>query len=173
MLEEEKSLKNGNDEAKTEKSLSGEQQNEKKNDGSQNEKKNGDSQNENKAPQISVWEWLTAFVGLALVVGAIGFTLYKAIWGSEEPPDIKIRIESIEPRGDVYLVKFSALNQGGYTAAGLALEAELTRGAEKIETSHTTIDFLPSHSVRNGGFYFRKDPRQYDLQTRAVGYEQP
>jgi uncharacterized protein (TIGR02588 family) len=129
--------------------------------------------NGNKNKQPSVWEWIVAFIGLVLVAGAIGFMLYKAIWVKDSSPDVEVQIESVEQVNNGYLVKFRALNRGGTTAAGLIIEAELKRGAEEIETSQTAIDFLPSNSIRQGGFFFTNDPRQYDLQTRPVGYQQP
>ncbi|HSK74294.1 MAG TPA: TIGR02588 family protein [Pyrinomonadaceae bacterium] len=131
------------------------------------------NENRNKNKQPSVWEWIVAFIGLILVVGAIGFMLYKAVWVKDSSPDVEVQIESVEQVNNGYLVKFRALNRGGTTAAGLIIEAELKRGAEKIETNQTTIDFLPSNSVRNGGFFFTNDPQQNDLQIRAVGYQQP
>lgn len=131
------------------------------------------SENRNKNKQPSVWEWAVAFIGLVLVVGTIGFMLYKAIWVKDSSPDVEVQIESVEQVSNGYLVKFRALNRGGTTAAGLIIEAELKRGAEKLETNQTTIDFLPSNSVRNGGFFFTNDPQQNDLQIRAVGYQQP
>lgn len=131
------------------------------------------SKKRNKNKQPSVWEWVAAFIGLVLVVGTIGFMLYKAIWVKDSSPDVEVQIESVEQVSNGYLVKFRALNRGGTTAAGLIIEAELKRGAEKLETNQTTIDFLPSNSVRNGGFFFTNDPRQFDLQLRAVGYQHP
>ena len=131
------------------------------------------NKNRNKHKQPSVWEWAVAFIGLVLVVGAIGFMLYKAIWVKDSSPEVEVQIESVEQVNNGYLVKFRALNRGGTTAAGLIIEAELKRGAEKIETNQTTIDFLPSNSFRNGGFFFTNDPQQNDLQIRAVGYQQP
>lgn len=140
-----------------------------------NETSPGERQNkrENIGNQTSVWEWIFAFIGLALVVGAIGFMLYEALWESESPPDIKVQVESINEISSGYLVKFRAVNQGGATASEVMIEAELKRGEEKVETSQTTVDFLPARSTRKGGFFFKHDPRQFDLQIRPVGYRQP
>lgn len=151
-------------------------------DANQNEKKSGqpqdshassiNEQEENKE-QPSIWEWVIAAIGLVLVVGAIGFVLYQAIWGSEVPPDVQIQIKSIQPVSSGYLVIFSIRNQSGATLEGVLVEAELKRGEEKIESSQTTIDFVPAHSNRKGGFFFRKNPHAYSLETRASGYQQP
>lgn len=126
-----------------------------------------------KTDKISIWEWLAALIGLISVVAVIGFILYRGIAGSEAPPEVEIRTETVERVGDAYLVRFSAYNRGGETASTLVLEAELSRGAEKTETSQVTISYLPADSIRRGGFYFRQDPRQFKLQTRVVGYQEP
>lgn len=151
MPEEEK--KQGKNDSKSESSSSDERQN------------GGD--------KTSVWEWITAFIGLALVVGAIGFMLYKAIAGAEAPPSVSVKIESVEQIPNGYLVEFNAFNEGNETIQGVIIEAELKRGGEKSETKQMTLHFLPSLSTRKGGFFFQNDPRQFDLQLHAVGYEKP
>lgn len=135
-------------------------------------KSSNEEQNKEKDEQISVWEWITGFIGLVLVVGAIGFMLYQAFQEKGLPPDVKIQIESISQIENGYLVKFQALNEGDATAEGLIIEAEL-KVPEKSETNQTTINFLPAHSTRNGGFFFQNDPRHYELKLRAVGYQKP
>jgi uncharacterized protein (TIGR02588 family) len=80
---------------------------------------------------------------------------------------------SIVPAQNGYLVQFHAVNQGGSTAAGVVIGGELRRDAETIESSHTTLNYLPANSERGGGLFFTHDPRQFDLQMRALGYEEP
>lgn len=140
---------------------------EKSKDKSPNEERNKGNEN-----QISVWEWILGFVGLILVAGAIGFMLYQAFQEDGSPPDVKIRVESISQIKNGYLVKFQALNEGSKTAEGLVVEAEL-KDAEKNETNQTTINFLPAHSIRKGGFFFQNDPRRAELKLSAVGYQEP
>jgi uncharacterized protein (TIGR02588 family) len=71
------------------------------------------------------------------------------------------------------LVEFRALNEGGRTAAGLTIEGELRNGTKVVESSDTTLEYLPSHSERSGGLFFTADPREYQLELRAKGYETP
>ena len=119
------------------------------------------------------WMWGIALLGLALVLGSIVFMLYEAAAGDSSPPDVTVQVDSILPTRNGFLVKFRAVNEGGSTAEGLTMEGELRDGAQSVETSNTTIEYVPSHSEREGGFFFTRDPRQYELQIRAKGYEKP
>ena len=126
-----------------------------------------------KIDEAPLWMWGIGLLGLALVLGSIVFMLHEAVRGDKSPPDVIVRIESIEPTETGFLVMFRAVNQGGSTAAGLTIEGELRSGMESVETSSTTIEYLPSHSERAGGLFFTSDPREYELQLRATGYEEP
>ena len=53
------------------------------------------------------------------------------------------------------------------------MEGELREGTESVETSNTTIEYVPAHSERKGGLFFTSDPRQYVLRLQAKGYEKP
>ena len=99
--------------------------------------------------------------------------LYEAVAGDSSPPDVAVHVEAITPVQNGFLVEFRAVNDGGSTAAGLTVEGELQDGTQIVETSHTTVEYVPSHSERQGGLFFLEDPRQYDLQLRAKGYEVP
>ena len=120
-----------------------------------------------------LWLWSIGLLGLVLVLGSIAFMLYEAAMGDTSPPDVSVRVEAIESTGTGFLVTFRAVNEGGSTAAGLTVEGKLKNGAESVETSHTMVEYLPSHSEREGGLFFTLDPQQYDLQLRATGYEEP
>jgi uncharacterized protein (TIGR02588 family) len=117
--------------------------------------------------------WGIAVLGLVLVLGSIGFMLYEAAAGDSSPPDVTVRVDSIRPTQNGFLIEFRAINEGGTTAQGLTVEGELRNGADSVETSNTTIEYVPSHSERAGGLFFKSDPRQYELLLRAKGYEKP
>jgi uncharacterized protein (TIGR02588 family) len=126
-----------------------------------------------KIKDAPLWMWAIALLGLSLVAGSIAYMLYEAAAGDSSPPDVTVRVDSIIPTRNGYLVKFQAINEGGSTAEGLTVEGELRNGAESVETSDTTIEYVPSHSEREGGLFFTSDPRQYELRLRAKGYENP
>jgi uncharacterized protein (TIGR02588 family) len=122
---------------------------------------------------IPLFEWLVAAIGLVLVTGSIAFLLYEAVRGSEAPPDVIVRVESVSPVEAGYLVRFRAVNRGGQTAAGLLVRGDLKGEAEVVETSEARLDYLPAGSERQGGLYFRENPDRFRLEIRARGYERP
>jgi uncharacterized protein (TIGR02588 family) len=122
---------------------------------------------------VPKWEWAVGIVGLVLVVGTIGFLLYRAVTVGSTPPDIAIRVASITQSGSGYLVEIVVNNSGDETAAMLEIEGELKDGTEVVETSTVVIDYAPTQSSRKAGLYFTEDPRAYELSLRAVGYQTP
>lgn len=133
----------------------------------------GDQGEQGKLKDAPLWMWSIAFLGLAMVVGSIGFMLYEAIAGERTPPDVIVQVDLIVPTRNGHLVKFRAVNEGGSTAEGVTVEGKLMNGPESIETSNTTLEYVPSYSMREGGLYFTLDPTQYELRVRAKGYEKP
>ena len=122
--------------------------------------------------------WAIAFLGLALVAGSIAFMLYEAVAGDSSPPDITVRVDSILPIRNGYLVKFRALNEGGSTAEGVTIEGALKNGTEILESSNTVIEYVPAHSEREGGLFFATDPDNisynFELKdTRILNYQLP
>ena len=126
-----------------------------------------------KIKDAPAWIWGIALLGLVFVLGSIMFMLYEAAAGDSSPPDVTVRIEEILPTETGFLVTFRVINEGGSAAEGLTVEGELRSGTERVETSDTTFEYVPSHSEREGGLFFTLDPRQYELQLRAKGYENP
>ncbi len=70
-------------------------------------------------------------------------------------------------------MQFRAVNNGGSTAEGLTIEGDLRNANAVVETSSTTLEYLPAHSTGEGGLFFSSDPRQHELRLRAKGYEEP
>lgn len=131
------------------------------------------SNNKREITEPPALEWLAAAVGLILVVGAVGFMIYQAVAQEKTPPNISVAVDSIKPNGDGFLVGFRVVNRGTQTASALNIEGELKKGEESIETSSVTLDYAPSNSGRKGGLFFTKNPKDFDLQIRATGYEEP
>ena len=125
------------------------------------------------ADETPLLEWVVAIVGMLLVAGTIAFLVADAVAGDSSPPDITVHEESIQPVTGGYLVRIRAVNRGGSTASGVAVEGALKSGGEEIEASEMTIGYVPSHSERKGGLFFTKDPHGFALELRAKGYEEP
>jgi uncharacterized protein (TIGR02588 family) len=119
------------------------------------------------------WMWCIAILGLLLVTGSIAFMLYEAAAGDSSPPDITVHVDATLQIRNGYLVRFRAVNEGGSTAEGVTVEGVLRNGTEVMETGNTVLEYVPAHSEREGGLFFTLDPRQYHLQLRAKGYENP
>lgn len=128
---------------------------------------------ENKNQEIPFLEWLKAAIGLILVVGALGFIIYKAVTNGHEPPIIKVSYGAVEKNEAGYLVKLEVENSGDETAADVVIEGKLTKDIEEIETSAVTFDYAPSHSKRSGGLYFKNNPNEFDFEISPKGYQKP
>ena len=131
------------------------------------------SQKQQEKDAIPIWEWIVAGIGLLLVAGVIGFLIYEAFSGNRLPPDVKLSVDSVVQTGNGYLVKVTAVNEGGQTAEGVDIEGELRTGTESLERSRTTIDYLPPRSEKRAGLFFARDPRKFELHVRPLGYEEP
>jgi uncharacterized protein (TIGR02588 family) len=126
-----------------------------------------------RAPSTSLAEWIVAGVSAALVLGVLGFLIYDGVRSPLTPADLTIEVDSIQPAGPGYLVLFRARNSGRTTAAEVLVEGELEPDSGKVETSETTIDYVPAEGEQRGGLYFRQDPHRARLRLRAHGYRDP
>ena len=132
-----------------------------------------EEKSKSKEKKIPFWEWIIAGAGLILVIGSVGTAFYRAVNEDSTPPNLAFSVISVEQIGGGYVVKFSVTNSGSQTAAGVMVEGTLENGAENAETSTATFAYAPANSVRQGGFLFTKNPDDFKLQIRALGYEQP
>ncbi len=130
-------------------------------------------ENQERQKETPVWEWIIAAVGLIFVVAALGTTLYRAVTEESTPPILEISVKAIVPTSNGYLVEFRVKNTGNQTAAALTIEGELKRGSESVETSTASLAYAPANSQREGGLSFTKNPNEFELNIRALGYEKP
>ena len=133
----------------------------------------GDGDRREGSDSIPFLEWAVAALGLALVVATVGFLALEATGGPKRPPDVAVRVSSVARLSKGFLVRFTAVNRGDETAAAVAVEGELSRAGRPVETSQASLDYLPAHSERAGGLFFREDPRRGKLELRPLGYEAP
>jgi len=122
---------------------------------------------------IPLLEWIVGGVGFLLIASVVAFLLYHAITGVDSPPDVNVSIVSIRQNRSGYIVRVKARNDGGSTAEGVVIQGELKKGSQVLERSHTTLDYAPPGSEKEFGLFFTRDPRQFELQIRPLGYENP
>lgn len=130
-------------------------------------------QSEHKRGHASPWEWAVAAVSAVVVLGAIGLMLYEALAGASTPPDMEVRVDEVTQITGGYLVQLQVRNVGQSTAAEVTVEGELKNGEQTVETSETTIDYVPAEATRSGGLFFTENPAMYTLEVRALGYDEP
>ncbi len=118
-------------------------------------------------------EWIIAVLGMAVLLVALGFILYRAVTHESKPPDLSVSVESVERGEQGYRVDFLVNNSGTQTAAAVVIEGELSNGGQSVEKSNATLAYAPANSTRRGGLYFTNDPRLYEMTIRAGGFEKP
>lgn len=119
-------------------------------------------------------EWIAAGTGLFFLLGLLGVIGYDGLTGaSSEPPSISIRQGPISRAGSTFTIPFEAINNGGGTAAALAIEGRLLDHGRTVETSIATIDYVPGHGRADGGLFFSRDPKGLTLEIRPTAYQAP
>lgn len=121
----------------------------------------------------TVCEAVFAALGLLLVLGTVGFLIYRGATTGTRPPVIQIKQRAVKPQPGGYVLEVDVRNSGDRTAAALTLEGELELPGGEKETSDVTLDYVPSNSHRRAGFFFQHDPQKYAVKLRAKGYQEP
>jgi uncharacterized protein (TIGR02588 family) len=118
-------------------------------------------------------EWLLGGVGVVLLLSCITFLIYEGITSDEQPGAITASVKEILSAGDAYVVTFELHNAGSQTLSNVHLTARLTDGEREVERVQTVIDYLPGRSQQEGGFYFKHDPKNLDVEITPEGYQKP
>ena len=126
------------------------------------------------AAATSPLEWAAAILGGLIALALLGLIGWDAVVGpGRAPPALVVQPERVTRNAGGYVVQFVARNRADDTAAGVHVEGVLEQGGAPIETSQTTIDYVPGNGRRRGGLVFTRDPAAYRLELRATGYQQP
>jgi len=136
-------------------------------------RREGDGPGGRAAAATPVAEWIASGVGLALFLAALGTALYNGLFVAGSPPDVRVEARETLALGEGWLVRVRAVNRGGDTAAAVRVTGRLLRGSETVEAGTVVMDFVPAGSEREGGLFFRTDPRGLALDLRAEGYAEP
>lgn len=125
-----------------------------------------------KSPRAPVLEWVTAAIGLVLLLGVIGVILADAAGGNDAGPEIVVDRLATRPAGRGWVVEFEARNIANAPAAHVQVTGVLA-GPGQPERSSATIDYLPGGGAARGGLMFRSDPAGSVLELGADGYREP
>lgn len=118
-------------------------------------------------------EWIVAIVSSVLVLGMLVFTLAEAFRRPGGPARMSVQVDSVVRINEGYLALISLRNDGGETAASVQVHGELRLGAERVEESQVTLDYVPVGADRNAALHFRHDPAAHRLLVRVVGFTPP
>jgi len=120
-----------------------------------------------------ILEWITAVVGLALAIGAIGFLTWEGLRSDDRSPILSAHVQAITatPRG--YIVDVEVRNDSRATASAVQVEGVLAAGAGPEEEVTLTLDYVPGGGRREGSMTFRRDPRAEPLTVEVKGQVSP
>lgn len=118
-------------------------------------------------------EWIMAIVSSVLVLGMLAFTLAEAFRRPGGPARMSVQVDSVVRINEGYLALISLRNDGGETAASVQVHGELRSGAERVEESQVTLDYVPVGADRSAALNFRNDPAAHRLVVRVVGFTPP
>ena len=118
-------------------------------------------------------EWICAMLGGAVVLATLTVVAAQIPADDEAPPEIRLRVNSVQPAGQGYLVRFEAANAAQSTASAVEVEGRLEEGGRVVEASRVRFDYVPRGSRQRGGLWFTRDPAQYQLSLRVLGYQEP
>lgn len=111
-------------------------------------------------------EWITAGLGLILVLFALGVVLASAL-APRTLPSLQARIVSAVPSTAGWLAEVEVSNAGSETAAGVEVE-----GVLGPDTARATLDYVPGHGQATAVLVFPADPRGR-AQVRIRGWSEP
>lgn len=123
--------------------------------------------------QTPLLEWIAAGVGLVLILATLGVIGAEVLRRDDSAPRFTVRTVAVTPSAGGYLMTIEVRNEGGAPAAGVVVEGELTPPDGEGESAEMTFDFVADHSAREGGLFFKGDPRQGQVVLRAKSYVDP
>ncbi len=118
-------------------------------------------------------EWTVFAVALAIVSACIAVLIAQMLRTDATSPHLVATVGAVESVSSGFRVPVKVRNDGGETAAQVAVVVTLESGGEELERSELTLAFVPHRSERLGFVVFRRDPRCCSIHARATGFEKP
>ena len=118
-------------------------------------------------------EWAVFTVGLALVLGTLGFLVRESLVKAGGPPDVVARLGQPRAAADGFMVPVEVANLGKGTAEDVQVTVILGLSGGEREEAVLDIAFLPRDSRRNGWVTFQGDPKRGTLRLGPIAFEVP
>lgn len=125
-----------------------------------------------KAPATPLLEWIAAGVGAALILAVVALLGWEVAAGDDRPPTFGMQSRGATPVEGGFILEIEVENLGDRPAAQVEVEGELS-SADGKETAGVTFDYVPGHSTRTGGLFFKSDPKAGSLELTAKGFADP
>lgn len=123
--------------------------------------------------QTPLAEWITATTGALIVVATMTLLIQEAACGVEGPPVLRAEVLSVSRAGTGFHVEVRVSNDGGDTAADVAVQGELVVDGQVVDRAEATVDYVAGRSSALAGLLLVHDPAAGRLVVRALGYRVP
>lgn len=119
-------------------------------------------------------EWIVFYVGLAIVLGLLGYLTYLSIAFEPSPPDIALAYRHEPSTHAPHRFHIVLRNKGNETAEEVQIELVAMKNGEMTENAILNIPFLPKQSAREGWVVLTQDPALADsVYARVISYKKP
>ncbi|PCC69611.1 TIGR02588 family protein [Nannocystis exedens] len=122
-------------------------------------------------------EWTVFAVGLALVLGIVGYLIVQAVRHEDRPARLGITIGDASRSEDVepphFVVPVTVTNHGDRTVVDVHVEVTLVRDGAPVERTELTLPEVPRRSSRAGASTLQTEPARGQLRARVLGYSEP
>ena len=118
---------------------------------------------------IPLSEWISAGIGLALMLIVLGVIAWDALLGERSPAVIEVRLVAVHQTPYGFVAQIEAINHGGAAATQVEVSGTLGNSGAP-DAAEATFDYIPEKSSARGALVFAKDPRAGGLVLRARSY---
>lgn len=128
---------------------------------------------ETKPMRTPVAEWAAAGLGLLLLLGVIGYSVWEGMADDAGPPSLSVAVEPVKKTAQGFTMPIAVKNASAQTAGQVTVRGVLEQGGVVVEERRATFSYVPGRGEARGGLIFERDPRGYELKLTAEGYEEP
>jgi uncharacterized protein (TIGR02588 family) len=118
-------------------------------------------------------EWFVFALGLALVLGTLGFLVRESLVAAGGPPEVVARVGPPRAGAGGFMVPVEVANTGEETAEDVQVIVILELSDGEREEASLDIAYLPRDSRRKGWVTFRSDPGRGSLRLGPIAFEVP